>query len=95
MVVGFRHSDLIGRPGGGTPHPAFNDPLQRNCHQPHRAEDWWIYSLLLSTMIPSLVNLTIVDFRSRGAIKSFAVSLRPHAGGETSAPPNNDWLALC
>ena len=55
MVVGVQDFDALGEYGGGEPvlplDPLFNGIATR----PSAPEYWWLYALLLSTMIPSLV----------------------------------------
>ena len=59
MVIGVQAFDASAVRGGGAPvlplEPLFNG-IAAN---PSAPEYWWIYALLLSTMIPSLVNLVI------------------------------------
>jgi hypothetical protein len=59
MVVGVQAFDGLAVHGGGTPilplEPLFNGIGSH----PSSPEYWWLYALLLSTMIPSLVNLVI------------------------------------
>ena len=59
MVIGVQAFDASAVRGGGAPvlplEPLFNG-IAAN---PSAPEYWWIYALLLSTMIPSLVNLMI------------------------------------
>ena len=59
MVIGVQAFDASAVRGGGAPvlplEPLFNG-IAAN---PSAPEYWWIYALLLSTMIPSLTNLVI------------------------------------
>jgi hypothetical protein len=59
MVVGVQAFDALAVHGGGAPtlplEPLFNGIVAH----PSLPEYWWLYALLLSTMIPSLVNLVI------------------------------------
>jgi hypothetical protein len=59
MVVTVQAFDALAIHGGGAPilplEPLFNG-ISAN---PSAPEYWWVYALLLSTMIPSLVNLVI------------------------------------
>jgi hypothetical protein len=61
MVIGVQAFDELAAHGGGEkamvlPLPALFDGIAKN---PGAPEYWWAYVLLLSTMIPSLVNLAI------------------------------------
>jgi hypothetical protein len=59
MTVGVQAFDALAERRGGAPvlplEPLFNGIAA----QPAAPEYWWLYALLLSTMIPSLVNLVI------------------------------------
>jgi hypothetical protein len=61
MVVGVQAFDELAVHGGGEkaavlPLPALFDGIAKN---PAAPEYWWAYALLLSSMIPSLINLAI------------------------------------
>jgi hypothetical protein len=61
MVVGVQAFDELAMHGGGEkaavlPLPTLFDGIAQN---PGAPEYWWVYALLLSTMIPSLINLAI------------------------------------
>jgi hypothetical protein len=59
MVVGVQFFDALAVHGGGKPILPLQqlfDGITRHATAP---EYWWLYALLLSTTIPSLVNLTI------------------------------------
>jgi hypothetical protein len=61
MVIGVQAFDELAVHGGGKdaavlPLPALFDGIAKN---PGAPEYWWAYALLLSTMIPSLINLAI------------------------------------
>jgi hypothetical protein len=61
MVVGVQAFDELAVHGGGEkaavlPLPALFDGMAKNLAAP---EYWWVYALLLSTMVPSLINLAI------------------------------------
>jgi hypothetical protein len=59
IVMAVQAFDALAIHGGGTPvlplEPLFNG-ISAN---PSAPEYWWLYALLLSTMLPSLVNLVI------------------------------------
>ena len=60
MVVGVQAFDGLAMLGGGKPSILPLEPFFEGvAAHPTAPEYWWLYALLLSTMIPSLVNLAI------------------------------------
>jgi hypothetical protein len=59
MVVGVQAFDALAVHGGGTPILPLASLFKGVAADPTAPEYWWLYALLLSTMIPSLVNLVI------------------------------------
>jgi hypothetical protein len=59
MVVGVQAFDALAAHGGGKPVLPLDALFNGVAAQPTAPEYWWLYALLLSTMIPSLVNLVI------------------------------------
>jgi hypothetical protein len=59
MVVGVQASDTLAVHGGGTAVLPLDTLLKGIAEYPSAPEYSWLYALLLSTMIPSLVNLMI------------------------------------
>jgi hypothetical protein len=59
MVVGVQAFDALAVHGGGKPVLPLTPLFDGLAAHPEAPEYWWIYALLLSTMIPSLVNLVI------------------------------------
>lgn len=59
MVVGVRAFDALAVNGGGTPVLPLDKLFTGISAHPSAPEYWWLYALLLSTMISSLVNLVI------------------------------------
>jgi hypothetical protein len=59
MVVGVQAFDALAVHGGGTPVLTLDALFNGIATHPSAPEYWWLYALLLSTMIPSLVNLVI------------------------------------
>jgi hypothetical protein len=59
MVIGVQGFDGLIVHGGGNPTLPLDALLDDIIEHPTEPEYWWIYSLLLSTMIPSLINLAI------------------------------------
>jgi hypothetical protein len=59
MVVGVQAFDTLAVHGGGKPVLPLDTLLNGIASHPSLPEYWWLYALLLSSMIPSLVNLVI------------------------------------
>jgi hypothetical protein len=59
MVVGVQAFDALAIHGGGTSVLPLEALFAGIAAHPSAPEYWWLYALLLSTMIPSLVNLVI------------------------------------
>jgi len=59
MVVGVQAFDALAVHGGGKPVLPLAPLFDGIVAHPSAPEYWWIYALLLSTMIPSMVNLVI------------------------------------
>jgi len=59
MVIAVQAFDHLAEHGGGAPVLVLNRFLAGIAEYPGAPEYWWLYALLLSTMIPSLLNLFI------------------------------------
>lgn len=59
MVVGVQAFDDLAVHGGGKPILPLGPFFDGIMSQPTAPEYWWVYALLFSTMIPSIVNLAI------------------------------------
>ncbi len=59
MVIGVQTFDFAATLGGGPPILPFNRLLDDIAQSPGDPVHWWIYALLLTTLIPSLANLLI------------------------------------
>jgi hypothetical protein len=84
MVVGVQAFDVLAVHGGGTPVLPLEPLFSGIGAHPSAPEYWWLYALLLSTMIPSLVNLVIGGTSLvRGLPRSPSLLLRyiPERGG--------------
>jgi hypothetical protein len=95
MVVGVQAFDALAAHGGGKPIlpliPLFNGLAAH----PEAAEYWWIYALLLSTMIPSLVNLVIGGTaltRTAPGLPSLLLQKMP--AGRSVPAFDRAWIAL-
>jgi len=95
MVVGVQAFDDLAAHGGGAP-PLPLEPLFEGMEKtPTAPEYWWVYALLISSMIPSFINLMI-----GGASLARGVPLPPKAllqflpAGKAVASFNREWIAL-
>jgi hypothetical protein len=59
MVIGVQGFDALEALGGGTAVLPLDALFNGIAAHPSAPEYWWLYALLLSTMIPSLINLVI------------------------------------
>jgi hypothetical protein len=59
MVIGVQAFDGLAVHGGGEPVLRLDALLDGIAGHPAEPEYWWLYALLLSSMIPSLINLMI------------------------------------
>jgi hypothetical protein len=59
MVLGAQTFDKLAALSGGTPLMPLDTFFNGVVNNPTAPEFWWAYALLLSTMIPSLINLAI------------------------------------
>jgi hypothetical protein len=59
MVIGVQAFDHLAEAGGGAPTLALDPLFTGIAEHPAAPEYWWVYTLLFSTMIPSLINLFI------------------------------------
>jgi hypothetical protein len=99
IVVGVQTLDLMAVKGGGAPIlavapllDAVIDGLRTNAF---KAEYWWIYTLMLSAMIPSLLNLAIGGFSLVRGIPVLSRHLSPYLPeGHAVAPHDRNWIAL-
>jgi hypothetical protein len=98
MVIGVQAFDHLAEFGGGPdkqvlPLAPLFDGMAAN---PWAPEYWWAYALLLSTMIPSLISLTIGGASLfRGIPGLPALLLRVIPADKTSMPAlDRAWLAL-
>jgi hypothetical protein len=62
MVVGVQVFDALAIHGGGASVLPLDPLLTGIAAHPTAPEYWWLYALLLSTMIPSVVNLVVGGF---------------------------------
>ncbi|WGJ15773.1 hypothetical protein QEV83_05805 [Methylocapsa sp. D3K7] len=72
MVIGVQAFDELAAHGGGKPVLPLDALFDGIAEKPAAPEYWWAYALLLSSMIPSLVNLTIGGMAFTRGIPSLA-----------------------
>lgn len=95
MVVGVQIFNHLAAHAGGASSLDLDQLLAGIEQQPTAPEYWWVYALLLSTMIPSLVNLMIGGASlMRGVPGLPALLLRFMPAGKAVASFERTWLAL-
>jgi hypothetical protein len=97
MVLGVQTFDHLAEHGGGEdkrilPMPPLFNGIAAN---PSAPEFWWLYALLLSSMIPSFINLMIggASFL-RGVPGLPSLLLRFMPAGKAVPPFDRQWIAL-
>jgi len=95
MVVGVQAFELMAQIGHGKATLPLGPLLDGISAHPGAPEYWWVYALLLSTMIPSLVNLVIggASF-TRGFPGIPAWLLRYMPDGNSASAIDRNWIAL-
>jgi hypothetical protein len=84
MVIGVQTFDALAVHGGGKPVLPLMPLFDGIAAHPELPEYWWVYALLLSTMIPSLINLAIGGtalMRAIPGLPSLLLRFMPAAGG--------------
>jgi hypothetical protein len=84
MVVGVQAFDGLAVHGGSKPVLPLDVLFNRIAAHPTAPEYWWLYALLLSTMIPSLVNLVIGGaslMRGVPGVPALLLRFMPERGG--------------
>jgi hypothetical protein len=97
MVIGVQTFDHLAEHSGG-PDARFlplDKLLDGIATQPSAPEHWWVYALLLSTMIPSLLNLMIGGVSLFRGIPGLPMwLLRSMPAGKAVPAFDRSWLAL-
>ncbi len=94
MVVGIQAFDELAMHGGGEPVLPLQPLFDGIAVHPGAPEYWWLYALLLSTMIPSLVNLVIGGASLLRGIPSLSnLLLRVMPEGKKIPPFERNWIA--
>jgi hypothetical protein len=93
-VIGVQTFDALAVHGGGKPVLPLGPLFDSIAAHPEAPEFWWVYALLLSTMIPSLINLVIGGtalMRALPGLSPWLLRYLPAAG----AVPSYDraWIA--
>jgi hypothetical protein len=95
MVVGVQAFDHAAMQGGGAPVLPLLPLFDGIAADPAAPEYWWVYMLLLSTMIPSLINLAIGGASLlRGIPGVPALLLAQMKPGEAVPGFERSWMAL-
>ncbi len=95
MVVGVQAFDSLAEHGGGKPVLQLTPLFDGLAAHPEAPEYWWIYALLLSTMIPSLVNLVIGGTAlTRAAPGLPSLLLQKMPAGRSVPAFDRAWIAL-
>src|SRR5262249_10493880 len=95
MVVSVQTFDHLAEYGGGEPILSLSELFDGIEAGPSAPEYWWIYALLLSTMIPSLINLMIGGTSLlRGVPGLPTLLLRFMPASKAVATYDRTWLAL-
>jgi hypothetical protein len=95
MLIGVQTLGLAATMGGGKPVLLLQPLLDGIARNPAAPQFWWVYALLLSTIIPSLINLTVGGFSLVRGIPALSKYLYAHLpAGAPVAPVNRTWIAL-
>jgi hypothetical protein len=95
MVIGVQAFDTLAKHGGGKPILPLVPLFDGLAAHPEAPEYWWIYALLLSTMVPSLVNLVIGGTAlTRTAPGLSSLLLRSMPAGRAVPAFDQAWVAL-
>jgi hypothetical protein len=95
MVLVVQTFDHLAEHGGGAPILPLHELFDGIAAHPASPEYWWLYALLLSSMIPSFINLMIggASFL-RGVPGLSSPLLRFMPGGKAVPPFDRSWIAL-
>jgi TIR domain len=95
MVIAVQCFDHLAEHGGGAGILPLDPLLTGIAENPAAPEYWWIYALLLSTMIPSFINLMIGGSSlARGVPGVPLLLLRFMPAGRAVATFERNWIAL-
>ena len=95
MVIGVQSFDWLATHNGGVPVLPLDQLFDGVAAHPTATEYWWVYALLLSTMIPSLINLAIGGASLlRGAPGVALLLLRKMPATKAVPAFDRAWMAL-
>jgi len=95
MVIAVQWFDHLAEHGGGVEILPLDPLLTGIAENPAAPEYWWIYALLLSTVIPSFINLMIGGASlARGVPGLPLLLLRFMPAGRAVATFERNWIAL-
>jgi hypothetical protein len=95
MVVGVQAFDALAQHSGGTAILPLDALFEGIATHPADPEYWWLYALLLTTVLPSMVNLMIGGASLlRGLPGLPLVMLRKLPAGKAVPDFDRNWIAL-
>jgi hypothetical protein len=95
MVIGVQAFDAVTIHSGGEPVLPLRELFDGVAAHPSEPEYWWLYALLISSMIPSMLNLAIgggAFMRGIPGLPSVVLGFLP--AGKAVAPFDRAWIAL-
>jgi hypothetical protein len=94
MVIGVQTFDALAVHGGGKPVLPLRPLLDGIAAHPEAPEYWWVYALLLSTTIPSVINLIIGGTALMRAVPGLSPLLLNHLPADGSVRSyDRAWIA--
>ena len=94
MVIGVQTFDLAATLGGGPPVLPLSPLFDGIAAHPGDPVNWWVYALLLSTLIPSVMNLLIgATSLTRGVPGLSALLLRSMPAARAVPTFDRAWIA--
>jgi hypothetical protein len=95
MVIGVQAFDALAQHGGGKAILPLDPLFKGIATQPADPEYWWLYALLLTTVLPSMINLMIGGASLlRGLPGLPLVMLRKLPPGKAVPDFDRTWIAL-
>jgi hypothetical protein len=94
MLIGVQSFDALAVYGGGEPILSLNQLFAGIAQDPSEPEYWWLYALLLSSMIPSVVNLVIGGASLLRGVPGFQALLLRYIPERGKVPKfDRTWIA--
>jgi hypothetical protein len=95
MVIGVQAFDGLAERAGGAPVLPLPQFFGGIAAHPEAPEYWWVYALLLSSMIPSLINLVIGGASLMRGVPGLPSVLLPFMPAGKAVPAfDRSWIAL-